>query len=107
MLECRGVARVLPSVVGGLELGGRDVPDRLQEPAVVEPVDPLQGGVLDLVQAPPRATPADQFGLVQPNDRLGQGVVERVAAGAHRGDRSRLGQAFGGANRQVLAALSE
>jgi hypothetical protein len=27
------------------------VPDRFQEPAVVEPVDPLQGGVLDLVQA--------------------------------------------------------
>jgi hypothetical protein len=27
------------------------VPDRLQQPAVVEPVDPLQGGVLDLVEA--------------------------------------------------------
>jgi hypothetical protein len=38
-------------VVGGLELGRRDVPDRLQQPVVVEPVDPLQGGILDLVQA--------------------------------------------------------
>ena len=63
-------------LVGGLELGRWDVADGLQEPAVVEPVDPLQGGVLDLVQALPGATPADQLGLVQPNDRLGQGVVE-------------------------------
>jgi hypothetical protein len=39
--------------MGGLELGRWDMPDRLQEPAVVEPVDPLQGGVLDLVQALP------------------------------------------------------
>ena len=74
MLESGGVAGILPSVVGGLELGWWEMADGLQEPAVVEPVDPLQGGVLDLVQAPPRATPADQLGLVQPNDRLGQRV---------------------------------
>jgi hypothetical protein len=74
---------------------------------MVEPVDPLQGGLLDLVQAPPRATPADQLGRVQPNDRLGQRVVVGVAAGADRGDRARLGQAFGVADRQRLTALSE
>jgi len=61
-------------VVGGLELGRWDMPDGLQEPAVVEPVDPLQGGVLDLVQALPGATPTDQLGLVQPNDRFGQAL---------------------------------
>jgi hypothetical protein len=58
-------------MVGGLELGRWDVADGLQEPAVVEPVDPFQGGVLDLVDALPGAAPADQLGLVQADDRLG------------------------------------
>jgi hypothetical protein len=52
----------------------------------------------------PGAAPADQVGLGQPDDRLGQGVVERVPAGAHRGDRPGLGQAFGVADSEVLAA---
>jgi hypothetical protein len=40
-------------VVGGLELGWWEMADGLQEPAVVEPVDPLQGGVLDLIKTLP------------------------------------------------------
>ena len=95
MLESGSAAGILPLVVGGLELGWWEMADGLQEPAVVEPVDPLQGGVLDLIKTLPGAAPADQFGLVQPDDRLGQGVVVAVAAGAHRGDRPGLGQAFG------------
>jgi hypothetical protein len=105
-LESADAAWSLPSPVGGLELRRWEVADWLQQPAMVEPVDPLQGGVLDLVEAPPRAA-SDQLGLVQPDDRLGQGVVERVPAGAHRADRPRLGQAFGVADGEVLAALSE
>ena len=35
------IERLLP-VVGILELGGRYVADRLEEPAMVEPVDPLE-----------------------------------------------------------------
>ena len=69
---------------------------------MVEPVDPLQVGVLDLVQALPGATPANQLGLVQPDDGLGQGVINAVAAGADRGDRSSLGQPFGVADSKVL-----
>jgi len=53
LLGLNRVAGVLPLVVGGLELGRWDVADRLQQPAVVEPVDPLQGGVLDVVDALP------------------------------------------------------
>jgi hypothetical protein len=87
---------------GGLELRRREVADGLQEPAVVEPVDPLQGGVLDLVKAFPGATPADQLGLVQPDDGLGQGVVIGVADRANRGDRAGLGEPLGVADRQVL-----
>ena len=66
---------------------------------MVEPVDPLQGGVLEVVDAPPGAALADQFGLVQADDRLGQGVVVAVAAGADRGDRAGLGQPLGVADR--------
>jgi hypothetical protein len=53
MLESSGVAGILLSLVCGLELGWGDIADGLQEPAVVEPVDPLQGGVLEVVDALP------------------------------------------------------
>jgi hypothetical protein len=53
LLESSGVAGVLLSRECGLELGRRDVADGLKEPAVVEPVDPLQGGVLDVVETLP------------------------------------------------------
>jgi len=56
------------------------VADRLQQPAMVEPVDPFQRGILDGVDGAPRSAPADDLGLEQPDDRLGQGIVVRVAA---------------------------
>jgi hypothetical protein len=71
LLESSRVAGILLSVECGVELGRRDVADGLQEPAVVEPVDPLQGGVLDLVDALPGAAAADQLGLVRADDGLG------------------------------------
>ena len=43
---------------------------------MVKPVDPLERGVLDVVDPLPRAAPADELGLVEPDDRLGQGVIE-------------------------------
>ncbi len=76
---------------------------------MVEPVDPLQGGVLDVVEALPGAAAADQFGLVQADDRLGQGVVERVADAADRRDRADLGQPLGPlgvANGQVVGGFN-
>ena len=86
MLESNGVTGVLLSLECGLELGRRDVADGLQEPAVVEPVDPLQGGVLDLVKALPGAASADQLGLVQPDRGLAEPVVQGVADGPDRRD---------------------
>jgi hypothetical protein len=52
------------------------------ESSVVEPVDVFEGGELDVVEAAPGASPADQLGLVEPDGRLGHGVVERIALGA-------------------------
>jgi hypothetical protein len=52
VLESVDVGWGLPSPVSGLELGRWDIANRLQEPTVVEPVDPLQGGVPEVVDAP-------------------------------------------------------
>src|SRR6266508_1823177 len=89
--------------MGGLELRRRNVADGLEQTAMVEPVHPLEGGVLDLVDAPPGAAPADELGLAQADDRLGQSVVVRVPSGADRRHPARFGQALGVADRQVLA----
>ena len=75
-----------------------------EEAAVVEPVDPFEGGVLEVVEAAPGAAVADELGLVEPDDRLGEGVVVRVALRADRVDRAGLGEAFGVANREILHA---
>ena len=72
----------------GFRLGGPDISDRLQEPPVVEPVDPFEGGELDRLEAAPRSPASDQLGLEEPDDALGQRVVVAVADAADRPDRS-------------------
>ncbi len=66
-----------------LELDGRDIPDRLEKPPVVEPIDPFQCCKLDLFDVSPRTVPPDGLGLEEPEDRLGQSVVVGVANTAH------------------------
>lgn len=56
----------LLTVVGGFKFGGRDVAADLEQATVVEPVDVLQGGDLDLLDGVPRPARLDQFGLEQP-----------------------------------------
>ena len=51
---------------------------------MVEPVDPFQRGILDGVDRAPRSASADDLGLEQPDDRLGQGIVVRVTDAADR-----------------------
>ena len=43
--------------------------------SVVVPVDPLQGGQLDVIERSPRAPRADQLGLEQPDVGLGDGLA--------------------------------
>jgi hypothetical protein len=62
---------LLLTVVDLFELGRRDLAVGFEEALVVEPVDPFEGGVLDVLEAAPRSSVADQFGLVEPDDRLG------------------------------------
>ena len=102
---CGSVSIVL-SAIGPLELGGRDVADRLGESSVIEPVGPLERAELDVVDAFPRAASTDQLALVEPNDRLGERVVVAVALGSDRVHGSLLAQTLGVADREVLPPLS-
>jgi hypothetical protein len=52
---------------------------------------PISDGDLEVVDALPSALVADQLGLVQRVERLGQGAVVAVAGGA---DRAGLGEAL-------------
>ncbi len=77
------------TVVVVLELDRWDVAAGAVESSVVEPVDVLQGGQFDVVEALPRAAAADEFGLVETDEGLGGGVeapisVKRLAGGSYR-----------------------
>lgn len=72
------------SLVALLGFGRRDVADGLQQPEVVEPVDPGQRRELDGVEGSPGPPPMDDLGLVWAVGRLGEGVVEAVALAADR-----------------------
>jgi len=63
-----------------LELCWRDVAEFSKQAAVVEPVDPFEGGELEVVETLLRAFVANQFGLVQPEHDFGRGVIVRIAA---------------------------
>src|SRR5690554_5880705 len=56
----------------------------------------------EVVESTPWSPVADQFGLVEADDRLGHGVIEAVASGSDRGHRSVLGEPFGVTDSEVL-----
>ena len=67
--------------ISRLEFGRRHVVEVLVQPLRVEPVDPREGGQLDVVDVAPRplSGSSDELALVGGVDRLGQRVVVRVA----------------------------
>jgi hypothetical protein len=98
---------VFVTVVEIFVLGWWEVAAPGVQALLVVPVDPLEGGVLDVVEAAPGTATSDELGLVEAVEGLGCGVVEGVALGADRGDRTCGGEAFGVADREVLGARSE
>src|SRR4051794_28874111 len=81
----------------------RDVTDRLEEAAVVVPVDPLQGGELDGLQVAPGAASADRLGLEQAIYRLRQGIVVGITDATDGGLDAGFEQTLCVPNRNVLA----
>ena len=89
-----------------LEFCRRDVADRLEDPAVVEPVDPFQRCVFNGLEIPPWTAAVNDFSLVETDDGFGQRVVVGIAHAAYRGLRTRLGEALGIADRQILGEFN-
>ena len=67
-------------VAVGFGLGWRDAADGFEQAAVVEPVDLLQCGELDGLQAPPRSTAMDHPGLVEVAQEICTGLMSGVSA---------------------------
>ena len=86
--------------------GRRDVADGLQQPAMVEPVDPFEGREFNGFEGSPWSTPMDHLGLVEAVDRLGESVVVAVADAADRGLDAGFGQALGVADADVLGGFN-
>lgn len=85
------------TVVGGLEFCWCQVVVGLEDAPVVEPVDVVQGGELDLFDLPPWSLSADEFGFEQPDDGLGERVVIGVADRSDEAVDASIEQSFGGA----------
>jgi len=66
-----------------LGFGWRDVPDGLQQPSVVEPVDPFKCGEFDGFEVSPRPSAMNDLGLVKAVDRFCESVVVRIADAAN------------------------
>ena len=74
----QGLIGPLCIVERGFELGRRNVGEVAVQPAGVVPVDPAQGGQLDVFDCFPRpgaGGSVDQLGLVVAVDCFGEGVV--------------------------------
>ena len=87
-----------------LSLGRGNVADGLEEPLVVEPSYPLEGGEFQGFHRFPGRPAMDQFGLVKAVDGFGQGVVVAVALASNGRLDAGLGQSFGVAEGNVLGA---
>ena len=92
------------TVVQVFELGRRDAAEVVEDASVVEPVDTFESGEFEIVEAAPGSLVANQSGLVEAVDRLGERVVIRIASGPDRLDNPVFGESLGVANRQILPA---
>jgi hypothetical protein len=64
-------------------LGRRDVPNRFEQPSMVEPIYPVERGEFDRLERSPRSLPANHFRLEEANHRLGEGVEAPICQESH------------------------
>ena len=79
MQSGRGDRNLVLIVVDGLVLGRWAIATGGMKPPMIEPVDVLQGGQLELVEVTPGPVSFYQLGLVQAVYRLGERVVVRIS----------------------------
>ena len=58
-----------------IAFGCWDVSDKPKRPAVVEPIDPAEGGHFGILHIAPRAFAMKEFGFAETVNRLGDGIV--------------------------------
>jgi len=92
------------TVVEVFDLGRWSLADLAVQATMVEPVDVLEGGELQLIEGAPGPAPSDQLALVEPDGRFGDRVVDRIADRSHRWCRTDLSQALGETNGRELTA---
>jgi putative ABC transport system permease protein len=92
------------SIVGCFDLEGCEVVDGFVDALVVEPVHPVQGLDLDVLDVAPGTVGTDQLGLVGADLGLGEGVVVGIAHRTHRRIHAGFDQTAGEGERGVLAA---
>ena len=68
------VILALPLIQAQAPFQWRHIPDRREQPAVVEPLDPFECREFHGFEMPPRASTADDLGLVEPDHRFGEGI---------------------------------
>lgn len=100
--SCCHIDVVRGSIILIFGFGGRDAANGLQQPTMVEPIDPFERGVLNSFEAALGSAPVDHLGFVETVDRFGQSVVVAVADTADRRLDAGLGEALGVLDRQVL-----
>src|SRR3954470_14407363 len=72
-------------VIARFGFGWRYGADGLEQPAVVEPVDPLKRGELNRLEGLPPTAAVDHLGLVEAVDRLGERIVIAAVHAPNRG----------------------
>lgn len=85
------------SVVDLLDFDRGEVIERAVEAVGVEPGHPFGGGCFDVSDVSPGALVVDELGLVEPDLRLGEGVIVSVADAANGRVDVLVGEAFGDA----------
>ena len=85
MFESGGHRRFFKlSIIHRFIFSWRDVSNRFEKPAIIEPVDPFQGCVLHILDVLPRTALTNDFRFVKTIDRFSQGIVIRVSNTADR-----------------------
>jgi hypothetical protein len=92
-------------MVGRFRFGGWDVSDRLEQTAVIEPVDPFQRRQFDRLRAAARAAAIDHLGPEQAVDGFGERIVLTIFHTANRRPHAWLSASLAERQRGVLGGL--